>query len=125
MRLIVQAADIQQSVPSALSLKEALENPRLTSASSITNDNARDQTLKRITLQTRWRFNDSTLFEGAIWGWDKSLYHPIFQVVDQESQTRGAFGRSPAPTAVPQRRRPAPWPADGRSRSCRRDSRAH
>ncbi|WP_292225624.1 TonB-dependent receptor [Brevundimonas sp.] len=93
VRLIFQAADIQQSVPSALSLKDALENPRLTSASSITNDNARDQTLKRITLQTRWRLNDSTLFEGAIWGWEKSLYHPIFQVVDQESQTRGAFGR--------------------------------
>ncbi len=93
VRLIFQAADIQQSVPSALSLKDALENPRLTSASSITNDNARDQTLKRITLQTRWRFNESTLFEGAIWGWEKSLYHPIFQVVDQESQTRGAFGR--------------------------------
>jgi iron complex outermembrane receptor protein len=93
VRLIAQAADIQQSVPGALTLKQALETPRMAPANNIINDNARDQTLKRLTLQTRWRLTDSTLFEGAIWGWEKSLYHPIFQVVDQESQTRGAFGR--------------------------------
>ncbi|HUH23334.1 MAG TPA: TonB-dependent receptor, partial [Brevundimonas sp.] len=93
VRLIAQAADIQQSVPGSLTLKQALETPRMAPANNIINDNARDQTLKRLTLQTRWRLTDSTLFEGAIWGWEKSLYHPIFQVVDQESQTKGAFGR--------------------------------
>ena len=93
VRLIAQAADIQQSVPGSLTLKQALETPRMAPANNIINDNARDQTLKRLTLQTRWRLTDSTLFEGAIWGWEKSLYHPIFQVVDQESRTRGAFGR--------------------------------
>ncbi|MNE12473.1 Vitamin B12 transporter BtuB [compost metagenome] len=93
VRLIAQAADIQQSVPGSLTLKQALETPRMAPANNIINDNARDQTLKRLTLQTRWRLTDSTLFEGAIWGWEKSLYHPIFQVVDQESQTRGAFAR--------------------------------
>lgn len=93
VRLIAQAADIQQSVPGSLTLKQALETPRTAPANNIINDNARDQTLKRLTLQTRWRLTDSTLFEGAIWGWEKSLYHPIFQVVDQESQTKGAFGR--------------------------------
>ena len=93
LRLIVQAADIQQSVPGALTLDQALTTPRMAPTSNITNDNARDQTLKRITLQTRWRLDDETLFEGAVWGWGKSLYHPIFQVVDQESETRGAFGR--------------------------------
>lgn len=93
VRLIAQAADIQQSVPGSLTLKQALETPRMAPANNIINDNARDQTLKRLTLQTRWRLTDSTLFESAIWGWEKSLYHPIFQVVDQESQTRGAFAR--------------------------------
>lgn len=93
VRLIAQAADIQQSVPGSLTLKQALETPRMAPANNILNDNARDQTLKRLTLQTRWRLTDATLFEGAIWGWEKSLYHPIFQVVDQESRTRGAFGR--------------------------------
>ena len=93
VRLIAQAADIQQSVPGSLTLKQAHETPRMAPANNIINDNARDQTLKRLTLQTRWRLTDATLFEGAVWGWNKSLYHPIFQVVDQESQTRGAFGR--------------------------------
>lgn len=93
VRLLAQAADIQQSVPGALTLQQALDTPRMAPPSNITNDNARDQTLKRVTLQTRWRFDDSTLLEGAVWGWSRSLYHPIFQVVDQESETRGAFGR--------------------------------
>lgn len=93
VRLIVQAADIQQSVPGALTLAQALSTPRMAPASNIINDNARDQTLKRATLQVRWRLDEATLFEGAVWGWSKSLYHPIFQVVDQESDTRGAFAR--------------------------------
>lgn len=93
VRLIAQAADVQQSVPGALTLTQALTTPRMAPANNTNNDHARDQTLKRLTLQTRWRFDDNTLFEGAIWGWQKSLYHPIFQVVDQESETRGAFAR--------------------------------
>lgn len=93
VRLIAQAADIQQSVPGALTLAQALSTPWMAPPGNILNDNARDQTLRRLTLQTRWRFDESTLFEGAVWGWEKSLYHPIFQVVDQESETRGAFAR--------------------------------
>jgi iron complex outermembrane recepter protein len=93
IRLVAQAADIQQSVPGSLTLEQALTTPRMAPAGNIANDNARDQTLKRLTLQTRWRLDDNTLFEGAIWGWEKSLYHPIFQVVDQQSETRGALAR--------------------------------
>ncbi|WP_433951369.1 TonB-dependent receptor family protein [Brevundimonas bullata] len=93
VRLIAQAADIKQDIPGALTLDQALKTPRMASNSALTGDQARDLTVKRLTLQTRWRFNESTLFEGAVWGWEKSLYHPIFQVVDQESATRGAFAR--------------------------------
>ena len=93
VRLIAQAADIKQDLPGSLTLKQALETPRMASTSALAGDQARDLTVKRLTLQTRWRFNESTLFEGAVWGWEKSLYHPIFQVMDQDSATRGAFGR--------------------------------
>lgn len=93
VRLIAQAADIKQDIPGALTLDQALKTPRMASNSALTGDQARDLTVKRLTLQTRWRFNETTLFEGAVWGWEKSLYHPIFQVVDQESATRGAFAR--------------------------------
>ncbi|MNJ22623.1 Vitamin B12 transporter BtuB [compost metagenome] len=93
LRLIAQAADIKQDMPGALTLKQALETPRMASAGALSGDQARDLTVKRLTLQTRWRFDEATLFEGAVWGWEKSLYHPIFQVMDQDSATRGAFGR--------------------------------
>src|SRR5690606_33067395 len=93
VRLIARAADLKQDMPGSLTLKQALETPRMASASALSGAQARDLTVKRLTLQTRWRFKDSTLFEGARWGWEKSLYHPIFQVMDQDSATRGAFGR--------------------------------
>ncbi|MFK0298879.1 TonB-dependent receptor family protein [Brevundimonas sp. NPDC090276] len=93
VRLIAQAADIKQDIPGALTLDQALKTPRMASTSALSGDQARDLTVKRLTLQTRWRFNEATLFEGALWGWEKSLYHPIFQVMDQDSATRGAFGR--------------------------------
>jgi len=93
IRLIAQAADIQQSIPAAVSLNAALTNPRATTPVTIANDYARDLTLKRLTLQGRWRFDDSTLFEGAVWGWSKDLFHPIFQVVDNQTDTAGAYAR--------------------------------
>ncbi|WP_409018623.1 TonB-dependent receptor family protein [Brevundimonas vesicularis] len=93
IRLIGQAADIRQKIAGALSLEDALERPRMASPGNITNDQARDLSVQRLTLQTRWRFDDSTLFEAALWGWQKDLWHPIFQVVEQNTETWGLFGR--------------------------------
>lgn len=93
VRLISYGLDVQQEVPGALTLAQALNAPKTAPASNVINDNARDQAVLRNTLQTRWRFSDALVFEGAVYGTTKSLYHPIFQVVDQEIQTQGAFGR--------------------------------
>ena len=93
VRLVFQAGDIQQDLPGALPLTQALNTPEMASASAIAGDQARDLTVKRLTLQTRWRLDDSTVFEGAVWGWRKDLWHPIFQVVNTDSQTTGLFGR--------------------------------
>ncbi|WP_312821371.1 TonB-dependent receptor domain-containing protein, partial [Brevundimonas sp.] len=93
VRLIGQAADIRQRIAGAVSLESALSDPRAAARANITNDQARDLDVKRLSLQTRWRFDDSTLFEGAVWGWQKDLWHPIFQVVDQNTETWGLFGR--------------------------------
>src|SRR5690606_10950431 len=70
LRLIAQAADIKQDMPGALTLKQALETPRMASAGALSGDQARDLTVRRLTLQTRWRFDEATLFEGAVWGWE-------------------------------------------------------
>jgi len=93
MRLIYQAADIKQDIPGALTLDQALDTPEMASTGAISGDQARDLTLKRLTLQTRWRLNDATVFEGAVWGWEKALWHPIFQVLHTDTRTAGLFGR--------------------------------
>ncbi|MBC6983276.1 TonB-dependent receptor [Caulobacter sp. 17J80-11] len=93
VRLIVYGADIQQEAPGALNLFQALNAPRTAPLTNIVNDNARDQSFLRTTLQTTWRLSDDLSFQGAVYGTTKSLFHPIFQVVDQESQSQGAFGR--------------------------------
>jgi iron complex outermembrane recepter protein len=93
VRLVFQAGDIQQDLPGALTLPQALNTPEMASASALAGDQARDLTVKRLTLQTRWRLDDSTVFEGAVWGWQKDLWHPIFQVLGTDSQTTGLFGR--------------------------------
>jgi hypothetical protein len=62
------------------------------SAASIAGDQARDIDSIRIQNRTTFDWGASQLNVG-LFGNFKSLYHPIFQVVDQESATRGAFAR--------------------------------
>lgn len=93
LRLIVYAADVQQDVPGALPLDQALTTPRAAPAVNLVNDYGRDQSLLRTSLQTRWRLTEALVFEGGVYGTTKSLYHPIYQVIDQEGQTQGLFGR--------------------------------
>ena len=69
VRLVFQAGDVQQDLPGALTLTQALNTPEMASAGALAGDQARDLTVKRLTLQTRWRLDDSTVFEGAVWGW--------------------------------------------------------
>ncbi|HYE43247.1 MAG TPA: TonB-dependent receptor plug domain-containing protein, partial [Caulobacteraceae bacterium] len=93
VRLIVYAADVQQEVPGTLTLSQALKTPRMAPAVNVANDYARDLGLVRTTLQTRWRFSESLVFEGGVYATTKDLFHPIYQVIDQQSETQGLFGR--------------------------------
>ncbi len=93
VRLIVYGADIAQEVPGSLTLSDALRTPKKSPPVNILNDYARDLTLGRVTLQSRWRLNESLVFEGGVYATAKDLYHPIYQVIDQDSRTQGAFGR--------------------------------
>jgi iron complex outermembrane receptor protein len=93
VRLIVYGADIQQEVPGTLSLTDALNNPEKAGAGVVANQWARDQTVGRISLQTRWRFDDALTFEGGLYATSTDLHHPIPIVIDQAVRTQGAFGR--------------------------------
>lgn len=76
--------DLYQELPSALTLDQALNDPRSTAAGSITGDQRRDITAIR--LANRWSvaMGDATTLEFGAWLLDKSLYHPIFQVLDND-----------------------------------------
>lgn len=92
-RLYVSYNNIDQEIPGALTRSQALTTPRTANPASVAGDNARD--IDSLRIQNRTRFDWGTLkldvggFVNA-----KSLYHPIFQVIDQESTDVGGFFRA-------------------------------
>lgn len=92
-RLIGYAADVRQGVPGALTLADALERPRAAANGAVERRQARDQSVERATLQTRIRLSEGLVFEGGIYATQTDLHHPISIVIDQDTDTQGAFGR--------------------------------
>jgi iron complex outermembrane receptor protein len=93
VRLLVSGGYVHQEIPGSLTLSQALNTPEQANAGNRALNYQRDMASVRTTLQTRWRLNDSTVFEGALYGTWKDLDHPIFQVIDQQSRNYGVFGR--------------------------------
>ncbi len=91
-RLYVSFNNINQELPGALTAAQALTTPRLSPAANINGDQARD--IDSIRLQNRTRFDwGATSAEFGVFLNNKELYHPIFQVIDQDSLDYGAFAR--------------------------------
>ncbi|MCU0729726.1 MAG: TonB-dependent receptor, partial [Sphingopyxis sp.] len=91
-RSYVSFNNINQEIPGALTQAVALSTPRVASAASIAGDQARD--IDSIRLQNRTTFDwGATQLNAGVFANVKSLYHPIFQVIDQESVDYGAFAR--------------------------------
>jgi len=93
VRLYLSGADIQQRIAGAVSLDQALHDPKAAAAANVANAYGRNMRNARASLQTTWRLSQSTVFEGGVYAAWRDLDHPIFQVVDQESRNFGAFGR--------------------------------
>jgi len=93
VRLISYAADIDQEVPGALTLAQALSDPQAGNGGAIATDWKRDVKVYRTTLQTRWRFTPSLVFEGGFYATSSDLYHPISLLIEQQTISQGAFGR--------------------------------
>ncbi|MFN7164798.1 MAG: TonB-dependent receptor family protein, partial [Hyphomonas sp.] len=88
-RFYVSANDINQELPGALNIATVLSNPK---QGNFAGDQARDINSIRLQNQTRIDLGDANLAIG-IWLNDKSLYHPIFQVIDNESVDKGVWAR--------------------------------
>ncbi len=88
-RFYASANDINQELPGALNIATVLSNPK---QGNFVGDQARDINSIRVQNQTRIDLGNSSLAVG-IWLNDKSLYHPIFQVIDYESLDNGIWAR--------------------------------
>lgn len=79
---------VDQLLPGALTLDQALNNPRMASASALAGDQARNTRTERLANVTTVKLDNGQL-DFSTWAIHKSLYHPIFQVIDQDYWTYG------------------------------------
>jgi iron complex outermembrane receptor protein len=92
-RLYFTYGDINQELPGNLTKAQMRANPKQANATSEGNNYQRDFTFYRIANKTTWK-GDSVTVNGGIYTQQKDLYHPIFQLVDQDSSTYGVFADS-------------------------------
>ncbi|WP_459905599.1 TonB-dependent receptor family protein [Caballeronia sp. HLA56] len=95
-RFYLGAYIIDQQLPGTLSLSDALNNPTKASASALAGDQTRDTRTERIANRTTVKLDVGQL-DFVTWAIHKSLYHPIFQVIDQDGWT---YGFAPRYTAT-------------------------
>ena len=88
-RFYASAQKIDQELPGALNLATTLNAPR---TGSFAGDQERDIDSLRLQNRTKIDVGHGTLEVGAFVNL-KQLFHPIFQVVDQNSTDWGAFAR--------------------------------
>ncbi|QHE94717.1 TonB-dependent receptor [Pandoraea fibrosis] len=91
-RFFFGAYIVDQKLPGTLSLYDALNNPTKAAASAVSGDQARNTRTERLGNLTTIRFATGQL-DIASWVIHKSLYHPIFQVIDQDGWTYGVAPR--------------------------------
>ncbi|MGE0151324.1 MAG: TonB-dependent receptor family protein [Reyranellaceae bacterium] len=93
-RFFVNLNDVKQEVPGSLSRHDALHHPRRAPAGNIANDYARDIQGVRLANKTSFLLGEAAQAEIGGYYARKSLYHPIFQVLDNELEDYGAFARA-------------------------------
>ncbi len=77
-----------QKLPGTLSLSQALTSPQQASASALAGNQARNVRTELLANQTTARMEVGQL-DVSTWVIHKNLYHPIFQVLDQDGYTYG------------------------------------
>lgn len=91
-RATLNLNEINQEIPGALTLAQALADPQAANPGNVAGDQARDIRSMRASVRRLFPLGGASAEIGA-WGFAKSLYHPIFQVIDQDSIDWGLFAR--------------------------------
>jgi iron complex outermembrane receptor protein len=87
-RFYLGYASSNSNLPGNLTWSQLQENPRQANAASVAGNQKRDIDQIRLANKTTMRFDTSRL-EIGVWYADKTLFHPIFQVLDQQNQDYG------------------------------------
>ena len=93
VRLILNATQIRQGIPGALTLAQFAADPGQAAPANYANNQGRHLDGARASLRADWLLSETVAFEGAAYATWKDLDHPIFQVIDQKSRNYGLFGR--------------------------------
>ncbi|MDR3508680.1 MAG: TonB-dependent receptor [Caulobacteraceae bacterium] len=95
-RLYVSLDDTAQQLPGSLTLAQALSNPKQAaygSAAAISGGNQqRNDQVQRIADRTAFKLSNGQV-DVDVWAYHKHLFHPIFQVIDQDGWTWGGSAR--------------------------------
>ncbi len=88
-RLYVTHVDSRSQLPGNLTLAEARRQPSLAAPGNLALDQRRDYRLDRIAARLAWAPGADASLAASLFRSDKSLHHPIFQVLDQDSSDEG------------------------------------
>ncbi|OYW58791.1 MAG: hypothetical protein B7Y84_10405 [Azorhizobium sp. 32-67-21] len=92
-RFYFNATDVQQDIPGAVSKTVALNSPKSANPTNVLLDYERNVQAIRVANKTAFILADTTKLEVGAYYNNKSLVHPIFQVLDYGYEDYGAFGR--------------------------------
>lgn len=92
-RVLLLGADINQEIAGALTLDQALSNPRAANAGNVTRDYARDINAWRGAVRTSLTLGDDEHISFGAAYTDRHLHHPISIVMDQYVQDGLVFAR--------------------------------
>lgn len=92
-RFYFNATDVQQDIPGAVSKYVALHSPQSANPTNVALDYERNIQSVRVANKTTFILADTTRLDVGVYYNDKSLVHPIFQMLDYGYQDYGAFTR--------------------------------
>lgn len=88
-RLYLTHVDTRSQLPGNLTLAEARQDPALAAPANLALDQRRDFRLDRVAGKLAWAPTDAGSITLSLFHSDKSLHHPIFQVLEQTSRDDG------------------------------------
>jgi iron complex outermembrane recepter protein len=92
-RVYLAYVDTDSELPGSLTKAQLKDDPRQANPANLAGDHKRDFTLWRLASRTSWRLNATEQLDVSVFYADKALFHPIFQLLEVDSEDYGADAR--------------------------------